>query len=660
MVQGRRMCRALVLAVSCFGIFGADQADAQPRLPFKPKPATQPAAVGEPASTTAPSTPTTQPAPPVRRPGGLPFNRPGATATTKPATQPATVAATKPAEPRILPEIDEYRPFGYAGGVQMKRVGDGQLSGGRATDSANPYESDFLPITDRWRIGLPPNYVQNSRGNILDPYGQNVLKGDYALPGTQDIFTVIGLTSDTLVEARRAPTPSGGSAISPGKLDFFGGGDSLFVIQNFIVSGEVFKGDTAYRPKDWSIKATAVGNINYVNVDELGGVNPNVQKGSDRTDEHIGFQELLAELKLADLSVNYDFISVRAGIQGFTSDFRGFLYSDNEPGIRLFGSFDNNQWQFNLAWFRQLEKDSNSGLNTWDTRNQDVFVANLYRQDLIWKGYTGQLSFHANFDHGDSLQYDENGFLVRPAPIGTIGFNEVDAYYIGWAGDGHIGRVNISHQFYQALGRESANPIAGRSVDINAQMAALELSIDYDYLRYRASFLYLSGDGDPTDGDATGFDTIFDNPNFAGGGFSYFTRQAIRLTGSGVGLVGRNSLTPSLRTSKEQGQANFVNPGLFLYNVGMDVELTPKLKMITNASYLQFADTSSLKLVLQDGSIGRDIGFDLSVGFELRPLLNNNVIMVFGVSALVPGQGFKDIYTSETLYSTFFAMTLNY
>ncbi len=88
--------------------------------------------------------------------------------------------------------------------------------------------------------------------------------------------------------------------------------------------------------------------------------------------------------------------------------------------------------------------------------------------------------------------------------------------------------------------------------------------------------------------------------------------------------------------------------------------LTPKTKLITNASYLQFADTSSMEEILQDGSIGRDIGFDLSVGVEYRPLLNNNVILTFGAAALIPGNGFKDLYTSETLYSLFGAATLAY
>src|SRR5206468_2691882 len=159
---------------------------------------------------------------------------------------------------------------------------------------------------------------------------------------------------------------------------------------------------------------------------------------------------------------------------------------------------------------------------------------------------------------------------------------------------------------------ETFNQIAGRDVDISAEFFALELSYDFDYIRYRASFAYVSGDRNPTDGRATGFDTIFDNPNFAGGGDNFFTRQAIALTGAGV-------------------------------------DLTPKLKLITNASYLQFMDTSSMRFLLQDDKIGKDIGFDLSAALEYRPLLNNNIILTAGVAALIPGEGFKDIYTSETL-----------
>jgi len=206
--------------------------------------------------------------------------------------------------------------------------------------------------------------------------------------------------------------------------------------------------------------------------------------------------------------------------------------------------------------------------STFDSRDQQVVIANAYRQDFIWKGYTSQLSFHANFD-GASTKYDRNGFLVRPTPFGTFdgdpngprGHN-VQSYYLGWAGDGHIGKLNINHAFYQVLGRDEFNQFAGRKVDINAQMAALELSLDRDWIRFKLSGFYASGDFQPTpDGVARGFDSIQDNPFFIGGPFSWYVREGFNLAGTGVGLKERNSLVPSLCSSKTQGQSNFVNPG---------------------------------------------------------------------------------------------------
>jgi hypothetical protein len=57
------------------------------------------------------------------------------------------------------------------------------------------------------------------------------------------------------------------------------------------------------------------------------------------------------------------FDSIRVGIQPFNADFRGFLFQDNQLGVRLFGDRDANRWQYNIAYFQRLEKDTNSGLN---------------------------------------------------------------------------------------------------------------------------------------------------------------------------------------------------------------------------------------------------------------------------------------------------------
>jgi len=111
----------------------------------------------------------------------------------------------------------------------------------------------------------------------------------------------------------------------------------------------------------------------------------------------IGIQEALVEIHLLDLSPNYDFVSSRYGIQPFLSDFRGFIFADNEPGVRLFGNYFANRLQWNAVYFYMLEKDTNSGLNRLIGRDQNVAIANLYYQDFIWPGYTAQLSFHYNW-----------------------------------------------------------------------------------------------------------------------------------------------------------------------------------------------------------------------------------------------------------------------
>jgi hypothetical protein len=536
----------------------------------------------------------------------------------------------------------------------------------------NQGTDDFVPMPDRWRIGFPdwrryaggPIDAPYRRGHWTSPFRQNLLKGDFPILG-QNTFLDVSLISDTLVDFRYLPTPSGVSADRPGSETFFGRGEQLALDQFFTLSLDLFHGDTAYKPRDWAFRVTPVFNVNFLHTRENRIVDVDVREGTDRTDGQAALQELFAEKKLADVSPAYDFLSLRGGIQGFTSDFRGFIFTDNEPGLRLFGNSQSNRNQWNLALFSMLEKDTNSGLNTLRSRGQEVAIANFYRQDFIRPGYTAQWSLHYSRDHG-ATHYDENGFLVRPAPLGRFApqgsppAHSLRTYTLGWTGDGHLRRVNVSHAFYQALGKDDLNQIAGRSLHVNAQMAALELSVDRDWLRYKASFLWASGDDNPRDGRGRGFDAIFDNPQFAGGVFSFWNRQGIPLTGAGVNLVSPFSLLPSLRSSKIEGQANFVNPGLFLYNLGVDAELTPRLRTSLNLNLLQFAKTQPLEVILNQNRIHRSIGWDASLGARYRPGLNDNVIFLLGVSALFPGRGFRDIYTASTLYSVFTNMTFAY
>jgi hypothetical protein len=551
-------------------------------------------------------------------------------------------AATAEAQPLLAAPVEP--PLGFTG-----------PSGILPTEAQE--DPHFVPVEDRWRIGFPSwdrygsghpcqdeyPYVE---GHWWDPYNQNVLKGDYPIIG-QHTFLNLTATSDMDIEGRQVPTPANSfeSTAHPGEAEFFGNPNQFFYTHLFSLTADLFHGDAAFKPVDWRVQLTPVFDINALDVNELGVVSPNVLKGTSRNRTYFSLEEWFVESKLADLDADYDFLSVRAGSQPFTSDFRGFLFSDTNRGVRLFGDRLSERDQFNLVYFRQLEKDTNSQLNTFDERHQDVVVANYYRQDFIFPGYTTEVSFHYNHD-APTFHFDQNGFLVRPDPVGVFHPHEVDAAYFGWGGDGHIGPLNITHQFYWAVGYDSLNPLAGQPQDIDAQMFALELSYDRDWMRFRTSFFWASGDSNLENRHATGFDAIVDDPNFAGGEFSYWQRQQIKLLG--VNLVQAGSLLPDLRSSKTQGQSNFVNPGLWLGNFGVDMDLTPKLKMVNNANLLWFDETEVLDQFLFQEHIHHFIGTDLSSGFEYRPLLSNNIVMKFGVSMLLPGRGFRDIYNNLT------------
>ena len=119
-------------------------------------------------------------------------------------------------------------------------------------------------------------------------------------------------------------------------------------------------------------------------------------------------------------------------------------------------------------------------------------------------------------------------------------------------------------------------------------------------------------------------------------------RQGIRLFG--IELTNRLSLNPSMRNGKFQAQQNFVNPGLHLYNWGMDMDLTPRLRSINNVNFLWFEDTNVLETYLFTGSVRNFIGTDISTGLEYRPLLNNNILFTAGLASLISGDGFDDLF----------------
>ncbi|MBD3728248.1 MAG: hypothetical protein IE933_00930 [Sphingomonadales bacterium] len=600
----------------------------------------------------------------------------GADAPTPDAPAPDVAPYDEQTVPPVDPEIiDGRRRPGYTPDLPDRAMQDNE--GAVRAPPPEAFPTDQIPIPDRWRLIQSLGLVTEK---FSDPYHQNTYKGDRPINPAKvpwlpikgnDWFFVLNGISDTVLEPRTFPIPVGVQTTArPQSLDVFGKDASYVASQTFIVGAALLKGMTAFKPPVVEYRLTLAFNVNHVKVPERRVLYVEPSKPTHRTDHFLGVQEAFVDYHMGRFDTSrFDFISIRAGIQPFQSDFRGFLFNDNQLGVRLFGNRDNNRVQFNLAAFWRLEKDTNSGLNAVLQKPRDdfVFVGNIYRQDFPIPALTSQVTVVYNRNReGNDVQIDDNGFPVRPALLGDLRGRDYDVVYLGYNADGRIGRINVTASAYAALGEDRNSFFTSRPAKIRSFFGAAELSYDHDWMRFRLSGAWASGDSDPYDDTETGFDAIFENPIFAGADTSYWVRQTIPFAGGGrvISVNGRNGILNSLRSSKEQGQSNFNNPGLMLLGVGADFDISPELRLTGNANHLWFEDTATMQVLRNEGSIPKDIGWDLSASAIWRPKATQNIVFRLSAATLLSGGGFRDLFDNlgndRNYYSVLANVTFTY
>ncbi len=197
--------------------------------------------------------------------------------------------------------------------------------------------------------------------------------------------------------------------------------------------------------------------------------------------------------------------------------------------------------------------------------------------------------------------------------------------------------------------------------------AAAEPSIDFDWIRLRGAALFASGDGDPYDDVERGFDAIFENPIFAGADTSYWIRQTIPFAGGGraVSINGRNGMLNSLRSSKEQGQSNFDNPGTML--LGRRRRFRPDARACASPPTSTISGSTrprrSRRCACRARSAATSAG-TVSAAAIWRPHAIQNVVFRLSGAVLHAGTGFRDLFANETrdrrYYSVLFNAILTY
>jgi hypothetical protein len=314
-----------------------------------------------------------------------------------------------------------------------------------------------------------------------------------------------------------------------------------------------------------------------------------------------------------------------------------------------------------VGWFRPLPKNAarqnqfGAGL-----AQNDILLANLYVQDLFSPGLTSEFLVIYDRNHTRGTQIN-----AGPPPNGTPatfidGHHAYDVAYLGYSADGHLGRYNLTGSLYEVLGAEQQGEFNTRNSRVAAHFGALELSRDFDWIRLRASGLYASGDSNPFDKTAHGFDGISQSALFAGADSGFFIHQQLPLVLGQINLKMRDSLFPDLRSSAAPGQSNYDNPGLRLLGLGGDFDLAPTLRLSLDANHWWFDQTATLEAILGRRLRGRDIGTDLSFDLFYRPLDSQNIILRLTGARLLAAASTRALTGGDAPCSAFFILILTY
>ena len=322
--------------------------------------------------------------------------------------------------------------------------------------------------------------------------------------------------------------------------------------------------------------------------------------------------------------------------------------------MRLFGTRDNNRWQYNIAYFRRLEKDTNSGLN-------DLGAAPARRRRVRRQPVSAGLPGARVHLAGDacsttatarttSAYYNQNDFIERPASLGRevpreydVGLHRLqrrrplrpaEPHDLGLLRDrrGDAGRVRRRRTSTSA--RCSPRPSCRWTSTGSAP---------------RISLLYGSGDDDPFDDRATGFDAVFENPQFAGADTSYWIRQAVPLIGGGrVALSGRNGVLAQPALLEGRGAVE-------LHQSGHPARRARR-RHGRAADAARFAEREHavlrrhrrcVEVARNQGPIDKHIGYDVSAALTWRPMMSQNIVLRASYATLLAGDGFDALFPDD-------------
>jgi hypothetical protein len=333
----------------------------------------------------------------------------------------------------------------------------------------------------------------------------------------------------------------------------------------------------------------------------------------------------------------------RLGIQTFQSDHAGLIYNDSDRGVVYHGStglVKENPlagYQWNVAYFAKTVDDPISQLNTGNGGNWHVIILNTYLP--VFEGVQFEPSVHVNLDHTRGQQTDV--VYLGASTVGMV------------APVPKVGPFKFIAAYYWVLGRQEGGLVNPNEQTVNAHMALADLGYPIqagggiEVFPHVGAF-FASGDRDPTNDHATGFDAIYDYVD--AWGFNHFIiRNRINLA--------RGSLTrehSGLFTFRGFDEPqNFVNPGIVAANLGLTTKWTSQFTTDANVGPA-FLPSDEVPELILGRHIGHTVGWAFNVNGTYK--FTDWLSLMGGIAGFAPQEAAEHIFLGRTTALDFLLM----
>ena len=257
------------------------------------------------------------------------------------------------------------------------------------------------------------------------------------------------------------------------------------------------------------------------------------------------------------------------------------IWSDDDPGIKVYASHGNISWA--IWWLKENESNNANipGHEAGRDRDQDYYLA---RVDLDF----------GSFQVSPILGYVRNRTKVKDArwargPNGAFDNDTLtmvadeNLYYPGVIAKGTFGPVSFLGEFAAALGEigDDSSVDSQREQDVSAFMFAVDVGVKLGAWTPHAGIIWMSGDDNPLDNDAEAWAGISsDNENLLG------TRGIIMNDTVGVLEISDDALTAD--GVNPTSRQFFTQPGMVAVFAGLKGRPTKTIKTDLNLVYFQW------------------------------------------------------------------------